>query len=447
MSGTLGQHLDALARERWRRQLLRTGLRALWVVAGIWCAGLGGHLIMGWPLRADLLGLLSLAVLLVAGVAMARMRLGLAQAARRLDRRFHLDEQLATALELARERQPSGSLAARVVADSAQTITLVRRQIARQQAAPLSDAIMLGAMLLMLGGMGLLWSISPHADAAALAPLPNLVTPEQQQQIDATQPTPDAGGPQSGEPGGAAGSDAGSQPSQADPALLGPIADALRGQGVTRPAAEALDQGDVAGAAQTLRELADQAGQISPQTRRNLARGLEQAADQIGERSPELASQLRESAGNLLRGDTASAQALEDLASALEQSQQPQQPQQQASQGEQGDQGEQQGDQGNQGEQQGGAPSPGSTGNAPAGEQRASQMPNLSSNGSPLELDAQGENAEGAGSSEQQPTTAEVVPSQAQGGQSGQQQQAAIGADPLRVPAEERDVVQDYFTP
>src|SRR6185436_15817692 len=43
-----------------------------------------------------------------------------------------------------------------------------------------------------------------------------------------------------------------------DPQAIQALADALRDQGATRPAADALDRGDLAGAAQQLRALADQ---------------------------------------------------------------------------------------------------------------------------------------------------------------------------------------------
>jgi len=56
MRQTLFHHLDRLTTDRWARQGVRTLLRAAWLGTCVWCIGLGGHLLWGWSLRFDLLG-------------------------------------------------------------------------------------------------------------------------------------------------------------------------------------------------------------------------------------------------------------------------------------------------------------------------------------------------------------------------------------------------------
>lgn len=453
MNDSLFHNLHQLATERWVRQAVRTVLRGCWLAACVWCIGLGGHLLWAWPLRLNVLAVLSLGILGASLLLILRSPMPPREVARRLDRRFHLDEQLATAVELPRERRDD-AIAARLLAESARTATHVRRRLGRQRAAPWSEVLALLAMLLVLSGLSVLLGIGRFdlgAIGAVLPPLPVIAPPAEQQAQDPF--TPQQGGPQA--PGTGGGDESGQG---ADPQVIGPIADALRDQGATRPAAEALDRGDVPAAAQSLRELADQAGQLSEQARRDLASNLREAADQIEERNAGLADQLRESADGLQQGGQQAGQALEDLARALEQAngqdagEQGQGQDGQQGQGEQGnqpgDQGQQQGQgQGEQGQGQGQGGGAGGTGNSPAGEGRQKNPSDrLGVEGQPIELDAEGDSTDTPGTGEKPPTTAEVVPGRVSGG-SGGGEQGTTGADPLRVPVEERDVVQDYFTP
>lgn len=432
---SLYQQLDQLAADRWARTGVRMLLRACWIAACMWCIALGGHLVWGWPLHGGALAVLSLGTIGAALILLLRPRMSRSTVARRLDRRFHLDEQLATAVELAHARPGADSITARLLAESSRTVGLVRKRISHQQAAPWSEVIVLVALLLMLAGLGIMVAIGrPDAGlvGAGLAPLPGLEQPQDQ------QPPQEPAKPQTGGPQSPTGQQQ-NQAASSDPQLLAPIADALRDQGATRPAADALDRGDVAGAAQALRELADQAGQLSSESRRNLGAKLRAAADQIQGRNPSLADQLRQSAVGLQRGGSASSKALEDLASALEQNQQAPSDANQQAQGKQGQSG--QGQQGQQG--QGGGQ--GGTGLASGEQRQSAPSSRLGVDGKPIELDAQG-SGQRAESSGAQPSSAEVVPGTTSGnGSSGTI--GAIGADPLRVPVEDRDVIQGYFTP
>jgi hypothetical protein len=465
MTQPLFRHLDHLATDRWARQGVRRLLRAAWLAACIWCIGLGGHLLWGWPLRLDLLGALALAAIGVAVLLLLRPKLSPLEVARRLDRRFHLDEQLATAVEIAATRPPPGSIGARLVAQAAHTASVLQARIAHRQRAPWNEALTLAALLLAALGLYLLVGIGRVDLQATAAPVPPLVSPQDPAQQFAAEPPAQADPSQALVPGpgdqavaGDAGASANAAGAAGDPRTLEALADALRDHGATRPAAEALDRGDVAGAAQELRALADQADQLSEATRDDLATSLRDAAERIAPNDPALADQLRQSADGLERGGEDAQQALDDLASAIEQTQRDQQvagadgqqPGAQQGQGQpsaQGQSGQSQSDQAGQGqgEQQGQGAGSGASAGPPGEQRQADPSQRLGVEGEPLPLEANGEGQVPAEPSDRPPTTSAPAPGFTQGGSGGER--VRVGADPLRIPIDERDVVQEYFAP
>src|SRR4029079_4272775 len=80
--------LDQLSTDRWARRGVRMLLRAAWLSVCIWCIALGGHMLWGWPLRANVVGVAALALIGGAVVLLLRPRLAPRVAADRLDRRF-----------------------------------------------------------------------------------------------------------------------------------------------------------------------------------------------------------------------------------------------------------------------------------------------------------------------------------------------------------------------
>jgi hypothetical protein len=472
------QHLEQLSTERWARRGVRRLVRAAWLGVCVWCIGLGGRLLWGWPLRTDLLGALALAIVGAGVGALLLPRLAPGAAARRLDRRFHLDEQLATAVEVATTNPRPGSVAARLLADSGHTAELLRRRLGRRPAVPWHDLLTLAALALVAAGLWIISGIGVPNLAGGAAPLPGLAAPddpldqfpqEPQGPGDTGLPSPggvgDMPGPGAPVPGPGNQPGAGDQPSTADPQVLEALADALRDQGATRPAAEALDRGDAASAARELRELADQASQLSEQTRDDLADRLRDAANQIAGRDPQLADQLRQSARGLAEGGQDAAEALDDLARAVEQlgsgqdgAQQP--PDTGAQTGQDGqdqgqeqnggpgqDQGAGQGQNGGQDQGQGqGDGQANGAGNGPGGEQRQSDPADrLGVEGQPVPLESAGEGEIPVPQSGQQPGQGSGQGGFTQGGTGGER--VEVGADPLRVPIDERDVVQEYFQP
>src|SRR4051812_46960498 len=356
MKQPLLHKLDQLSTDRWARRGIRMLLRAAWLSVCIWCIALGGHMLWGWPLRANVVGVAALALIGGAVVLLLRPRLAARTAANRLDRRFHLDEQLATAVEVAATNPAPGSIAARLVMESSHTAELLHRRMARHQRPPWQDVLTLVALSLVAIGLWVISDVGSPALAGSPLPLPPLASAQDPAQQLPQQPQApgDTGQPSQtapGDTGQPAQTGAAAQSGAAgDPQALQALADALRDQGATRPAAEALDRGDLAGAAQQLRELADQAGQLSQSSRDDLADSLEDAAQQIEGSDPQLADQLNQSADGLRQGGQDAAEALDDLARAIGQLPQPQ-PGQQAEQGGQdGQPGEQAGQASEQGQ-------------------------------------------------------------------------------------------------
>lgn len=460
--------LDRLATDRWAWHSLRRLLRSFWLGASVCCVWLGGSLVWDWPVRLEWLGAAMLACVGAALLTMLRPPMRPAEAARRLDQRFGLNEQLATAVEIAATNPPQGTVGAHLLQHATRTSRGLRQQIRTRQRLPWTDVLTLVAIVLALIGLLLISGVGAPLLAGLPSPLPPLPRSADPADLfpeppaDPTEAQPGMGegdqmapgegqqsmpgeGEQAG-PGeqGADQSGAGSQQAAgADPRTMQELADALRDQGATRPAAEALDRGDAAGAAQELRELADQAGQLSDEARGDLADNLREAARDIERTDREMAEQLRDSARDLEGSGSQPSQALDDLADALDRSASgqgdPLGPQQAG--GEQpgegpGASGEGSAGQDGQGQGQGGA------GNASAGQQRPVQPERLGVDGRPVELETEGGGQQGGDQARPNTTTPGGT-----GGTAGgdPQDMGASGPDPLRIPLDERDVVQEYF--
>jgi hypothetical protein len=470
MKLTLYSQLDRLATDRWAWLSLRTLLRACWLGACVSCIWLGGSLVWGWPVQLEWLAAAALGCVGGALLTRLRPRMRPGEAARRLDRRFGLSEQLATALEVAAADPPPGSVGAQLVLQATRTSRGLRQRLRLRQRLPWIELLTLLAValavvgLLLLSGIGAPWL---GGLAAPLPPLPRVADPAE---LFEDEPPPEAQGegvpgeggelaPGEGEQTGPGQQSAAGEPQAGtpgepqagggDPRTMQELADALRDQGATRPAADALDRGDAGQAAQELRELADQAGQLSDASRGDLADNLRDAARNIERTDPQMADQLRDSASGLESSGSQPSRALDELAEALDQMA--------GGQGRQGDQlgpgqpgageqGEGQGGDGGQGAEQGGQGEGqgGGAGNAASGQQRPVQPERLGVDGRPVEL-----TAEGGGQSSAEPGEPGTTVPGGTGATTGGNPKnvGAVGPDPLRIPLDERDVVQEYFNP
>ncbi len=430
----LHRRLERLASDRWARRGLRTLLRSAWLGLSLFCLGLGANLLLNWDLSVALLLAVVLGCVALGGLLLLTRRMPPQDAARRLDERFELHEQLITALEVSQQEAPEG-VAARLLEQANTTTTQIQRYVNRQKRQPWVEMAALLAIALLAGGLFLIIDLTPPGPLPTAEALPQLDPPPQSNDPAAQQPPPDANQGGSDQTEGQNGQAQVAQAGGIDQASAAALADALRDQSVTRPAAEALDKGNTSDAAQVLRELADQAGELSDETRRDLADELRQAASEIEPGNPELADQIRESAYGMQQSEQSTAEAFENLADAVEQLDSSNG--QQTAQGQQNPSGQQ---------QQGQSPGGGGAGNTPPGEQREQpeSSERLGVDGVPLELESRGSGQPTDGDAENSTSGAGTF----QAEQGGQPDDATvqIGKDPLRIPAELRDVVQEYFS-
>lgn len=432
--------LNALAHTLRQRRRLRLTLRALWLALVVWSLGLLA-LLLNVAIAPQLILIGSLLVLGV-GLAYAWFsHPSLGRLARGLDSHYQLHQQISTALEVA--RRPAGNeIEAHLLYNTDDLLVRMRRFVASQGRVPWREVETLVAIGLV--ALGLTVASGPLLpEAQSPVALPTLPPPVVPTSVAPPTPTPEP---------------VAEQPPQIPPenqAAADAIADALRDNGATRSAADALDQGDAAQAASELRELADQAEQIGAQARRDIAEGLREAADQLRGERPDLASGLAQQAEALQRGGEEAAQALEDLARTVEELGQPGEqlaeasapagsenqpgPSSEAGSGQQGQEGQQNGGGSGAGdlEGEGRGAQPGDTAQAEgdtlplpeSGDTGGPTTPATGPRGPQIELGAggTGETRNPGGNAGNQPLGGEP--------------------DPLRIPLEYRDVVEDYFSP
>jgi Sec-independent protein translocase protein TatA len=465
---SLVKQLRRLAWERWARRALRTVLQSTSIALGVWCAGMGANLLWSWNIGVPELTALALAIVGVALLSLLRPPMRPAEVARRLDRRFNLNEQLATAVEMVQIDPRSSPMTARLLDRSTATAYQVHRYVRQRQAAPWTDLLTLLALLLVAGGLALIsgigsLSLNPSS-VTSLPALPQQTVPlpfpmeDMMPMPGSDQFIPLEGGEEMlpFRPGNSAGNQQSaaapsqqSAPSTADPQTLEALANALRDLGTTRPVADALDRGDTDAAAQRLRELADQAGALSEEARQALSRALEEAARNIERRDPALAEQVRQSARDLARQQSA-AQSLEELAQAIDQMDESAAASSTSPSNEPGNEGQAStpggpsGQPGTEGESLTGL-SGSAAGNNPSGEQRpVAPAGRLGVEGQPAPIEVQG-GGQSTNTTNNPNPTLQGSAGTAFGGQPGTG--GAIGADSLRILLDERDVVQEYFQP
>ena len=416
--------LTRLASDRWARRGVRLLLKASSFALSLLCVILGLHLWFGWTPRWTWLMALALGCIALGALLVLRPRMKTQEVARRLDRRFGLNEQLMTALEVGPQAEGVGAY---LYEQSRRNLAQIRRQVLVHQRFPWLDLALVLTLLLLLGGMLALTGIETAPSDGTAEPLPSLLTPPDSAANVPDEPVPPTATSQP-TPGSAPASGSG----LGDPAAASALANALRDQSVTRPAAEALDRGDAAGAAQSLRDLASQAGGLSDQARAALAQSLRNAANQIAQTNPALAEQVRASAEGLAPTNPDPAQALQGLADAV----------QQLGQG-QGAGQDQAANQAQPGQNGGGA----GQGSLP-GQQREQSSERLGVDGVPLELASDGPgHVPTTGEPQGQATAGDGTGATSGGGFSQSGVPVQVADDPLRIPADLRDVVQGYFSP
>ncbi len=441
-SYVLGTQLRSVQRAlRWRRRV-RLAVRAVWLALAAWCVGLAA-IVAGVPVPLPVIVTVAM-FMFVCGVAYAWWsQPSLAQLTHGLDRFFDLHAQTVTALEVA-QRGPANALEARVIHDATNWLADLRRYVAGLPLVPWREAETLLAVALV--SLALTVAMGPRTPAAqAPLALPALPPPTAPQASAAPQASDLPVNEQTG--------------TALDPAaqaVVDALGDALAPNGATRSAADALRRGDLEAAASDLRELADGADQLSDAARNEIADQLRAAADQLRAAQPELAERLEQQAAGLEQGGQAAAQALEDLARTVEELGLAQGQAAQASPGVQS--GDEQGGAESDGAQQGDPDSQaqdglgGGAGNVPGSETRSTPPDAAQAQGSELPLPSSA--TIGGPTTDTRGSKGPSIEIEAGGtgstdGASSNNSGEAIQseADPLAIPPEYRDVVENYFTP
>lgn len=446
----LARSLQRLQAAFWRRRALHWGVRAMWLMLLVPVLVIVGYYWQGWQFSPWTV-LLGMAAAGLFALLWAVRPLHRQAMARRLDERLGLQSRLTTALEADPTTTAANPIIQRLLQESVEIATYLRAQINPFNRAFWLEMRTLIAVTALLSGLIVVNNIRVRVPNTAPAELP----PAWEEPTTAEVLPPDV---QLQPPPFQSQIQQPLTPAQVQAALEA-LAEALRDQAATRAAADALDRGDIAGAAEELRRLADQLDQLSEEAQWEIGQALQEAADNIGQNAPGLSEALEQGSQALQAGDQlGAAEALESLAEALEslveeptenaETEPVGEPAEAEAQAEPEEPGEDE----PEGDQETEAEAPGEGGDG-AGDgdgsgQQPSEAERLAAEGEPLELEGDSE----LESSVLQPAEldAEAGDGVTQDSPFARQPANAggdLGPDPLSYPWEKREVIRSYFTP
>lgn len=350
--------LDAVRRRLWLRHALHALFRAVWLAvagAAVWMAG--SLLLAGPALALRPLGTAVVAALLVGVVFALVAKPSRRQTARMLDRTFGLQERLATAVEHLGRGVPAAGESASVtylqMADAANVMDELRRHPLLGVRPPTREIVLAVFWALVLAALAFLRGVGGSLPPLAEAVVPPFTPAVERPEAPAAAAAADAEAPALSVEEVLARS-AQSAQAQRD---LAALAAALADQAVTSNAAEAIRAGDYEGAADDLRELAPDAGQLSEASRGDLAANLDAAAATMAPEGSSLRPASQEAAAGLRAGAQPATEGLRSLAEAVEQTgEQVAPPAELAAQMRQAQQARARGEPGGQGDPSQGAP-------------------------------------------------------------------------------------------
>ena len=448
MDRHLVTQLSKLDAELTQQRRIRLSIRAVWIAGLVLCLGL---IVRGWTSMSLSLPILIVLTILVLALGLVYAWLptrGTQKLAQELDHAYGLNEQLGTAHEI-NYYEERGGFSDVLVDRARRRLAILSNDVISATVEPLRVEIQALSMIIVLfAGILLLGGMSRGLPNANVQPLPELAQRSASQPPNETSNEPDQPAPSGERP---ASNQQGGQPelNERDQQAADALAEALRDNAATRSAADALQQGDTQRAADELRELADQADQLSEQAQNDIADALDQAANDL-QNQPELADRLRDQA-NRLRSDNpqAAQNALDDLAQTVEDLGNAEPSDSAANQNQQGAQGQKPSDQsstGEQGQQENGS---GGQGNNPASERRASPPADATGQGNLPLPDAPNPNDQTVPSQGNGNTTI-TLPGDGSSGGSGASGGSggsvpADMSDPSLIPPELRDAIQNYF--
>ena len=308
------RELDRLGIRLWFRHTIHLLVRAVWLTLAVGCVwqalDLAGGPRFDWPALLWIAAPLGTLALVFAGLN----RPARADIARMLDRSFGLRDRLATALDHLGQRVPRQGERASIVylqmADAANVIHDIKQHRSLRFSPPIRElvptlgfALLLAALFFLRGsGEGIpevaAASVPRFTPAVARPPAPEQAALSPENTVLA--PTVEEVMEQSRR----------SNAAQRD---LRQLAAALADHASTRPAAEAINQGDYEAAGDLLREFAPRSDQLSPAAREALARDLDQAAAGMTPENAGLQQATGQAAAGLREGGTEAQTGVEEL--------------------------------------------------------------------------------------------------------------------------------------
>jgi predicted nucleic acid-binding Zn-ribbon protein len=446
VNSPLPRTLKRLRGAFWRRRFARGVVRSLWITLLVPTVVMAGYLWLGW--QTVWFEWLTVALAVGSLSLLWSLRpIGLKQMTRNLDRLLGARARLITAYEISQPAAgvDSNPVADQLVQDAVNLSIEARRQVRLLGHGFWLETRALIAVAAIMGAMLLLDALTPNIPNATPIDLPVAGVEPQADELDELNPQLQP--PPFQQPPALS-------PQQAQAALEA-LAEALRDQAVTRAAAEAIERGDLAGAGQELRRVADQLEGLSDSARDALAEALQSAAEAMGGEVPGFTEPLQQGSQGLSRDDLSQAgEALEVLAETLERLGETAPSQQPAADGQSGQEnGEAEAAENQEPGETDSGQGDGSAGGE-GGESNdglAEEAERLPIDGEPLELQNEAE----PGRDERVLQPAELD-ADADGRRTTDSPFARrplnatgeeLGADTLTYPWEQRDVVRQYFTP
>ena len=292
----------------WRRRVIYWMVRAAWLSLLVPMVVMAGYLWLGWQVSWWIWIPLTILVGIVVFLWSLRP-INLKKMTRRVDDALDMQAQLITAYEVSDDSNPAMSQENNLVVDqliqnSVRVAVELRRRIDLFDRGFWIELRTLIAVAAILGAMLVLDALSSNVPDAPPVQLPVVVQEPRADQVIPPPPVPE-------------------QPEGIPPenlmSALQILADALRDHSVTRSISEAIDRGDLPTAATDVRRVADQLDNLSEDARRRLGDDMQKAADNIGDGAPDLTQPLEKGNQALDTGDLrGAAEALEELADVLD---------------------------------------------------------------------------------------------------------------------------------